>query len=147
MIGKLLFRLSLPLTIVAAVALGSCGKSGNKLSMLDKVEVTEDEAEIVFDTLSHDFGDVLPDTTTSFDFVFHNIGATTLHLESVIPSCGCTMIKWPKGGIEPGDAGVITAIYDSRGIRPGHFSKSIRVYSNAKTRFLRLAISGDIVGD
>ena len=147
MIGRLLFRLSLPLMFVAAVALGSCGKSGNKFSTLDKVEVTEDVAEIVFDTLSHDYGEVLPDTTTSYDFVFHNIGATTLYLDYVVPGCGCTSVKWPQGGIEPGEAGVITAIYDSNGREPGHFQKSIKVYSNAKTGFLRLSISGDIVGD
>ena len=139
-----IFHFVLLLTIVAAVALPSC-KNGSGEVTYSKVDVTEDVAEIVFDTLSHNYGDVLPDTTTSFDFVFHNIGATPLHLESVIPSCGCTKVQWPMGSIEPGEAGVVTAIYDSYGRKSGHFDKSIRVYSNAKTRFVRLSISGDIV--
>lgn len=135
---------ALPLMLFVAAGLGSCNKESKK-AVLEKVAVTEDEAEIKFDTLSHDFGDVLIDTLTSYDFVFHNIGATTLYLESVVPGCGCTKVKWPHGGIEPGDPAVITATYDSHGRKPGHFQKSIRVYSNGKTRFLRLIISGDMV--
>lgn len=143
MMRRQIFRLTLPLLLLATAVLGSCNKTSST-TVLTKVDVTEDAAEIVFDTLCHDFGEVLPDTLTSYDFVFHNIGATTLHLTSVVPSCGCTKTKWPKGGIEPGEAGVITAVYDSHGSMPGHFSKSIRVYSNAKTSFCRLSISGDI---
>lgn len=141
---RLVFHITLPLTIIAAVMLGSC-KNGSKEVTYSKVEVTEDVAEILFDTLSYDYGNVLPDTTTSYDFVFHNIGATPLYLESVVPGCGCTKTLWPKGSIDPGEAGVITAIYDSHGREPGHFAKSIRVFSNAKTSFVRLSISGDIV--
>lgn len=145
MMKRLFFHFTLPLTIIAAVALGSC-KNGSKEVTYRKVEVTESKAEIVFDTLSHDFGNVLPDTTVSFGFVFHNIGATPLHLESVVPGCHCTKAEWPKGGIEPGEAGVITVIYDTHGLT-GHFAKSIKVYSNAKSSFLRLSVSGDVVDD
>ena len=139
MMRRQIFRLTLPLLLLATAVLGSCNKANSRM------EVTEDKAEIVFDTLSYDFGEVLPDTLTSCEFVFHNIGATPLYLESVIPGCGCTKTEWPRGGIEPGEAGVIKAIYDSHGRDPGHFNKSIRVYSNAKTGFLRLSISGNIV--
>lgn len=136
---KQLIYLALPLLILVAAGFVGCDKTPGK------VAVTEDEAEIKFDTLSHDYGNVLLDTVTSYDFVFHNIGATPLYLESVVPGCGCTSVKWTHGGIDPGESGVITAIYNSHGRRPGHFKKSIRVYSNAKTRFLRLSISGDMV--
>ena len=140
MMKRLFLYFTLP-AILTAVLLSACDNA------LRKVEVTESKAEIVFDTLSHDFGNVLPDTTVSFGFVFHNIGATPLHLESVVPGCHCTKTEWPKGGIEPGEAGVITVIYDTHGSTGGHFQKSIKVYSNAKSGFLRLAVSGDVVGD
>jgi hypothetical protein len=130
--------------LFVAAGLGSCNKESKK-AVLEKVAVTEDEAEIKFDTLSHDFGNVLIDTLTSYDFVFHNIGATTLHIETVIPSCGCTDVDWPRGGIEPGDPAVITVTYNSHGRNPGHFQKTIRVYSDGKTRFQRLNISGEMV--
>ena len=141
---KKIFYYVLPLMLLVATGFSSCNKE-NKEVTIGKVAVTEDEAEIKFDSLSHDYGNVLVDTTTAYDFVFHNIGATTLHLESVVPTCGCTKVKWPHGGIEPGEGAIITAIYDSHGRKPGHFNKSIRVYSNGKTRFFRLSISGEIV--
>lgn len=127
----------LPLLFVA-ILMAACGKGNGK------VAVTEDAAEIQFDTLSHDYGTILPDTMTSYDFVFHNIGATPLYVESVIPSCGCTKVLYPQGGIEPGESAAIQVIYDSHNRRPGHFKRSVKVYSNAKTGFLRLVITGDI---
>ena len=127
----------LPLLFVA-ILMAACGKGNGK------VAVTEDAAEIQFDTLSHDYGTLQPDTFTTYDFVFHNIGATPLYLESVGVSCGCTSTKWPHSGIEPGDAATISVTYDSYGRRPGHFQKSVKVYSNAKTSFVRLVITGDI---
>lgn len=142
---RMIFRLALPLMLLAAIVSASCSKDGGKLMVNSKVEVTEDAAEIVFDSLSHNYGDILPDTTASYDFVFHNIGATPLKLDKVVPGCGCTKTSWPHGTIDPGDAGVITAVYDSHGRGTGHFNKSIRVYSNAKTGFLRLSICGNIV--
>ena len=141
---KKFFYIALPLMLLMATGIASCSKE-IKEGTIGKVAVTEDEAEIKFDSLSHDYGNVLVDTTTSYDFVFHNIGATTLYLESVVPGCGCTRVKWPHGGIEPGEGAVITAIYYSHGRKPGHFQKSIRVYSNGKTKFCRLSISGEIV--
>lgn len=124
--------------LLMAVLLTACAKANQK------VAVTEDAAEIKFDTLVYDYGTILPDTTTTCEFVFHNIGATPLYIESVIPSCGCTKALFPHGGIEPGEAGVITTIYDSHNRRPGHFQRSLRVYSNAKTGFCRLTVTGDI---
>jgi len=118
--------------------MNSCGDSG-------KVKVTEAAAEIQFDTLSHDFGVVPKDSSVSFAFVFHNIGATPLHLTEVVSSCGCTLVDYPRGSVEPGEQASITAVYDSHNRPSGHFQKSIRVRSNAKTSFLRLSISGNVV--
>ncbi len=116
----------------------ACGKSSQK------VEVTEDSAEIQFDTLSHDFGTIPPDTKVSYDFVFHNVGATLLHLWSVRPTCSCTTVNYPKGSIEPGETAAITVTYSSHSNAPGHFSRSINVDCNAKTGFVRLHVSGEV---
>ena len=144
---KKIFYFAMPLMLFTAVIYGSCSSKDSKQATLSKVAVTEDEAEIKFDTLSHDYGKILLDTLTSYDFVFHNIGATTLHIKSVEVSCSCTKVQWPKGGIEPGESAVITAIYDTHNRRPGYFQKSIRIYSNAKTSFCRLNISGEVISD
>ena len=132
---KTAFTLCLSLLLVALMA--SCSCDG-------KVKVTEDKAEIKFDTLSHDFGQVPKDSTVSYEFVFHNIGATPLRLTEVMSSCGCTLVDYPHGSVDPGERASIKAVYDSHNRPAGHFQKSIRVVSNAKTGFLRLSISGDV---
>ena len=128
------------LSLLLAVVTGSCGRRGT-------VAVTESEAEMKFDTLSHDFGLVAMDTTVRYEFVFHNIGATPLRLTEVASSCGCTLVDYPRGSVEPGEQASITAVYDSHNRPAGHFQKSNRVRSNAKTSFLRLSISGDVVDE
>lgn len=136
MMKGFVYTLFLPLLL--AVFASSCSCDG-------KVKVTESEAEIMFDTLSHDFGLVAKDTTVSYAFVFHNIGATPLRLTEVVSSCGCTLVDYPHGSVEPGERASITAVYDSHDRPTGHFQKSIRVRSNAKTSFIRLSVSGDVV--
>ena len=126
------------LSLLLAVVTGSCRRDA-------KVAVTENEAEILFDTLSHDFGLVPKDSSVSYQFVFHNIGATPLRLTEVTSSCGCTLVDYPRGSVDPGEQASITAVYDSHDSQKGYFQKSIRVRSNAKTSFLRLSISGTVV--
>lgn len=111
------------------------------------VAVTESEAEIKFDTLSHDFGLVPQDTSVCFDFIFHNIGATPLHLTEVASSCGCTLVNYPRGSVDPGERASISVTYDSHDVQSGHFLKTIRIRSNAKTSFLRLSIRGEVVDE
>ena len=134
---KMMFMMLLPLVAIMFYACN--GNNG-------KVRITEDEAEIQFDSLSHDYGFMPQDTVSVYEFVFYNIGGTPLHLEDVAPSCGCVLVDYPKGSIEPGEKGSITAKYNTHNRRPGHFNKSIRVYSNAKTSFVRLKVTG-VVGE
>ena len=124
------------LALFVAMTAGSCGKKGD-------VEITESEAEIKFDTLSHDFGVLPHDTTVVYEYLFHNIGATPLHLSGVSTSCGCTTADYPEGSIEPGESAALTVHY-STGRRKGRFNKSVRVYSNAKTGFVRLKVTGEV---
>ena len=126
------------LLLLLAAVMTACSSGSNK------AEITEDEAEIKFDTLAHDYGLMPQDSAVTYEFVFHNIGATPLHLMSVMPTCGCVSVDYPQGSIEPGDAASISATYNTSGRQPGHFNKAIRVYSNAKTKFVRLAVTGTV---
>ena len=94
--------------------------------------VFSQQAEIKFDKDVHDFGTIAEEIgSVSCDFTFINTGNTPLELKDVRPSCGCTTPKWSREPIAPGGKGVITATYSTTG-RPGSFSKSITVTSNAK---------------
>lgn len=91
-----------------------------------------------FGTKVHDFG-VIPEeggkvTTT---FVFKNTGKKNFVITKVQASCGCTTPDWSKEPIAPGKKGYVKATYNPAG-RPGNFSKSITVTSNAGTVVLNI---------
>ena len=55
-------------------------------------------------------------------------------------SCGCTVPKWPREPILKGQSAYITVSYDTK--RPGPFTKTVTVMSNAKTATKVLTIKG-----
>jgi hypothetical protein len=63
-------------------------------------------------------------------------------LTKVRASCGCTTPSWPKEPIKSGKTGTIKVKYNTR--IKGNFSKSIRVYSNAKNSPILLRIKGQV---
>lgn len=72
-------------------------------------------------------------------FVFKNSGNEPLLLSNVVSSCGCTVAKWSRNPISPGDKGYITVSYDTSS--PGSFRKTILVKSNADNKVV-LQIKG-----
>lgn len=57
-----------------------------------------------------------------------NIGKAELKIESVVPSCGCTAVDFPKS-ISPGKAGRIKVAVEI-GNAPGPHTKSVTIKSN-----------------
>jgi len=103
------------------------------------------KAVISFDEKTHDFGKVNEEDgkiTHVFDFV--NKGISPLVVSRVQASCGCTTPVWTKEPVEPGKKGTITVTYNPTG-RPGAFTKTITVYSNAIDEQLVLTIHGEVI--
>lgn len=102
------------------------------------------KATISFQTKTHDFGKINEEdgrVTYVFDFV--NTGSAPLVVNRVQASCGCTTPTWTKQPIEPGQKGAITVVYNPAG-RPGVFTKTITVYSNATEEQAGLMIKGEV---
>ncbi|MDD3321829.1 MAG: DUF1573 domain-containing protein [Paludibacter sp.] len=103
------------------------------------------KAVINFDVKSHDFGKVNEeDGKVTYVFDFINKGNAPLAISRVQASCGCTTPTWTKEPIEPGKKGSITVTYNPQG-RPGMFTKTITVYSNATDEQIVLVIKGEVV--
>lgn len=62
-------------------------------------------------------------------FRFKNTGDKPLIIESVKPSCGCTVADYPKQPIPPGGEGEISGSFDSEG-REGLQHKELTVKAN-----------------
>ena len=100
-------------------------------------------AEIEFDTLRHDFGKFSKDAPiVQCSFAFTNTGTAPLVIHQALASCGCTVPKFTKEPVKPGERGVIDITYNGQDKFPGHFQKTVTIRSNALTEVVRLVIEG-----
>ncbi len=126
------YLLSLSMVLFGLVSF-SFGQEQNKTA--DK-----NAAEITFETELHDYGTVEYAGDGSYSFKFTNTGNDALVISSCQGSCGCTVPKWPKEPILKGQSAFINVNYDTK--RPGPFTKTVTVMSNAKTATKVLTIKG-----
>lgn len=134
-----IYTLSFAVIVIAYTSLTGC-----QGCVEEKVAVTESEAEIRFDTIAHDFGDIPMGEKREYEFVFHNIGNKPLVIQEVNTTCGCIREHHTVRPVMPGRSGSITAIYDEKYPAPGHFHKGVGVHSNGKTGFIMLKVSGEV---
>lgn len=102
------------------------------------------QPKLVFDKTEYNFGtfkEAAGVQTATFDFT--NKGTTPLVLNAVNASCGCTTPEWTRQPIAPGARGFVKVSYNPAG-RPGAFSKSVSVQSNAENASVVLIISGKV---
>lgn len=102
------------------------------------------QAVIKFETTTHDFGKFRESQKQQFEFVFTNTGDKPLVIQQAFSSCGCTVAKFTKEPIEPGQKGTLTVTYNGKGKFPGHFKKPITVRSNASNSMARVYIEGNM---
>jgi len=98
---------------------------------------------VTFDYLVYDYGTIYQGADGKCEFTFKNTGDEPLILSNVRSSCGCTVPKWPKEPILPGQSSSIQVSYDTK--RIGTISKQIYVVSNATEPNLTLSIKGNIL--
>lgn len=99
--------------------------------------------KIEFKENEYDFKDIDEGPQAKHEFVFTNTGKEPLILSNVKASCGCTTPSWPKEPILPGQQGKILVTYNTQG-RPGPFTKTITVTSNASEETKTIVIKGKV---
>jgi hypothetical protein len=98
---------------------------------------------IKFESQVYDYGTIYQGADGNCNFTFKNEGDEPLVLSNVRSSCGCTVPKWPKDPILPGQTSSIQVTYDTK--RLGTISKQITVTSNASEATLMLNIKGNVI--
>jgi hypothetical protein len=81
---------------------------------------------------THDFGTIPEGPKVTHAFTFLNTGNEPLIISNAQASCGCTSPEFSKDPVLPGQKGTITVTYATEG-RPGSFTKSVYLTSNART--------------
>lgn len=97
---------------------------------------------------THDFGAFKEDdgkVTCQYRFV--NDGTEAVSIRAARASCGCTTSSFTKTPIEPGDTGVVTAVFNPTG-RPGRFTKTITMDISGQGAGPRttLTLKGVVIG-
>lgn len=100
-------------------------------------------AKIEFKTAEIDYGTIEKGADGVRVFEFTNTGNAPLIISNVKSSCGCTVPKWPRAAILPGDSGEIQVKYDTNRVNP--IRKTITVTSNADTPTVALKIKGEVI--
>ena len=99
-------------------------------------------AEIVFESEVHDYGTVDYAGDGTYAFKFTNTGKEPLVITDAKGSCGCTVPKWPKEPVMKGQSNYINVSYDTK--RPGPFTKTVTITSNAGSGSKVLTIKGNV---
>ena len=125
------------LRILAVIMVVNC-----QLSIVNRAGA---EPRITFDKTVHDYGTFSDSTPIQrCVFTFTNTGDQPLVINSAVASCGCTVPKYTKSPIKPGETGTINVTYNGKGKFPGHFKKTITVRTNGTPEMVRLYIEGDM---
>jgi len=84
---------------------------------------------MVFESTTHDFGNIDSDSRNATQFKFTNTGKGTLNIGQVQSTCGCTVPALDKNTYAPGESGVLKVEYHATK-HPGPVSKQLFVPSN-----------------
>jgi len=90
------------------------------------------------------FGTVIQGEKVIHNFVFENTGDGNLIISNVKASCGCTVPKWTKEPIKPGEKGNIEIKFDSSN-RDGKQTKTAKVYTNTSPNVTELVIRCEVI--
>ncbi len=129
--------------LFAANSFAQNATTSSSTPLAPPVVVNPNAPKIVFKENEFDFKSIEEGPKATHEFVFTNKGKEALVLSNVKASCGCTTPVWPKEPILPGQEGKILVTYNTSG-RPGPFTKTITINSNADESSKVITIRGSV---
>lgn len=109
-----------------------------------KNQPTIAKTSISFASLDHDFGSIDQGSTNNYVFTFTNTGNEPLIITNAKGTCGCTVPRWPKEPIAPGETGELEIIYKP-GKQKNSQTKSITVTANTEPEKTILKIKANVI--
>jgi len=131
--------------VLAMFLMTSCTSEGKGKNVPDGVILKEGETgEISFREYEYDFGKISEGEKVAHIFEFENKGPGNLVIRSASTSCGCTVTRFDKRPVAPGQTGSLEVVFDSGG-RTGMQTKTVSVHSNSKTEVVILKITAEVI--
>jgi len=140
-------RTGLLISVIFSLAItsGCTGKSNNSSSNIQNTELSDTaKAVISFTEYEHDFGKVEAGEKIGCFFTYTNSGNGSLVINSVSTSCGCTVPKYDKKPLAPGESGTLEVIFNTSGY-DGVQSKTVTIHSNASTPVVIVKITAEVL--
>ena len=97
------------------------------------------------DKTEYDYGTIYQNSDGNMYFAYTNEGQEPLIFSRVKSSCGCTVPKWSRTPLMPGQTDTLKVRYDTK--RLGSFHKSITISSNASTPKVILKLKGKVIAE
>jgi len=136
---------ALTAVLFIALFLASCNSTDSSgKGNIPSAEGEKGAGDIVFREYEHDFGKLTEGEKVAHIFSFVNKGVGDLVISSASASCGCTVPKYDRKPIPPGEGGTLEVLFDSSG-RSGIQTKTISVRSNSPAEVVILKISAEIL--
>lgn len=146
------FRLLFSLVFLSGILYSCGGRTDGKLptDLINNPMSASDQKsentlpEITFEKTTHDYGRLIQGEKVSYSFKYTNTGTADLLISNVTAGCGCTVPRFTRDPIKPGENGTINVIFDSHG-RRGFQNKSVTVISNTIPNTTALNVKAMIV--
>ena len=90
---------------------------------------SKDAPQVTVENAIHDFGIMAPSSVGKCEFNFTNTGKSTLIIERVQSTCGCTVPELEKKEYAPGEAGTVKVTFKAPS-RKGSVTKHLYIISN-----------------
>ncbi|GAB4255224.1 MAG: hypothetical protein Kow0027_21800 [Saprospiraceae bacterium] len=123
-------------------------KTEGKISQIIRNPVSADGtvdtvnvAKMTFEEPEFNFGEVKEGDVVSHVFKFTNTGKVPLLINNAKSTCGCTIPKWPKEFIEPGQSGEIAVEFNTSG-KSGFQEKPVTITANTYPSTTRIYLRG-----
>jgi len=118
--------------------------AGMQFLAAQEVIQTKKNNPVQWNEKTHDFGTIEQGKPATATFTFKNISDAPIVITNVRSSCGCTVAKYTKEPVRPGEEGEVSATYNAA--RPGNFNKSVTVTIEGTNNADILIVKGVVKG-
>lgn len=98
---------------------------------------------MTFNEERFNFGTVVEGEKVSHTFEFTNTGDEPLILSNARGSCGCTVPKWPREPIQPGESSEVTVEFNTKNKR-GQRSQKVTITANTNPPETFIYLEGQV---
>ncbi len=100
--------------------------------------------DLRFTETSYDFGEINEGEIVEHVFTFTNTGDEPLMLSDAKGSCGCTVPKWPREAIAPGETASITVQFNSKN-KKGKRNQRVTLTANTNPPQTFIYLMGEVI--